>query len=422
MIRPAATAAIVFALLAPGAFPTFADTASDLAAARQRAQVIDSVRAQLSGNLADALAAQEQLTQSLKDNQQQQQATQQKVDDANAKVVQLEADIARLNTEIEATQARIEMKRGQLRSLARALYVQPASVLVMLAEAPNLSDMLSRASDLSSAGSRARELKKQLDVDAAKLVYDQAKQQVARDEQVKLRAQLQSDLVALQKLQQQQEDSKAKLDRKIAETKGELGAINGQSAQLAQQITELLQQQQDAIIAAAMQQVWDQVKIWQSQNQVGPIATSGGHSTQYRFMWPEPGSQLVQGFGPTTLWFEPSYQGFAHFHTGLDLVLPQGSPILAADDGVVALVGTGSTGYGNYIVLEHSGGLATLYGHLSKALVKPGDQVVQGQPIGQEGSTGNSTGPHLHFELRISGKPVDPAPYLPPGPPSTFRG
>ena len=422
MIRPAAAAAIVLALVAPGAHPTFADTASDLAAAQQRAQVIDAVRAQLSGNLADALAAQEQLTKSLKDNQQQQQAIQQKIDDANVKVAQLDADIARLNSEIEDTQARIEMERGQLRSLARALYVQPASVLVMLAEAPNLSDMVSRASDLSSAGSRARELKKQLDIDAAKLVYDQAKQQVARDEQVKLRGQLQADLAALVKLQQQEQDSKAKLELKIAQTKGELNAINGQSAQLAQQITDLLQQQQDAIIAAAMQQVWDQLKIWQSQNQVGTIATSDGHSKQYRFMWPEPGSQLVQGFGPTTLWFEPAYQGFPHFHTGLDLVLPMGSPIVAADDGVVALVGTGTTGYGNYIVLEHSGGLATLYGHLSKALVKAGDQVTQGQPIGLEGSTGNSTGPHLHFELRISGKPVDPAPYLPPGPPSNFRG
>lgn len=422
MIRPAAAAAIVLALVAPGAHPTFADTASDLAAAQQRAQVIDAVRAQLSGNLADALAAQEQLTKSLKDNQQQQQAIQQKIDDANVKVAQLDADIARLNSEIEDTQARIEMERGQLRSLARALYVQPASVLVMLAEAPNLSDMVSRASDLSSAGSRARELKKQLDIDAAKLVYDQAKQQVARDEQVKLRGQLQADLAALVKLQQQEQDSKAKLELKIAQTKGELNAINGQSAQLAQQITDLLQQQQDEIIAAAMQQVWDQLKIWQSQNQVGTIATSDGHSKQYRFMWPEPGSQLVQGFGPTTLWFEPAYQGFPHFHTGLDLVLPMGSPIVAADDGVVALVGTGTTGYGNYIVLEHSGGLATLYGHLSKALVKAGDQVTQGQPIGLEGSTGNSTGPHLHFELRISGKPVDPAPYLPPGPPSNFRG
>jgi murein DD-endopeptidase MepM/ murein hydrolase activator NlpD len=401
--------------------PVAADTASDLAAAQQRQQVIDAVRSQLNGNLADALAAQEQLTRSLKDNEQQQQQTQQKIDDANAQIAQLDAEIARLDAEVEATQKRLDVERGQLRSLARALYVEPGSVLVMLAESRNLSDLFTRVADLSSAGTRARSLKQELDADAAKLAYDQAKQEVARDQQVKLRQQLQADLATLQKLRQQEEDSKAKLAIKISQTQAELGALNGQSAQLAQQITDLLQQQQDAIIAAAMQEVWDQYKVWESQNQVN-VATSTGHSKQYRFMWPEPGSQLVQGYGPTTLWFEPPYQGFPHFHTGLDLVLPLGSQVLAADDGVVALVGSGTTGYGNYVVIAHDGGLTTLYGHLSQALVKVGDHVVQAQPVGLEGSTGNSTGPHLHFELRIADKPVDPTPYLPPGPPSAFRG
>ena len=422
MRRAAALAAVCLAALALTSRTAGADTASDLAAAQQRAQVIDAVRAQLNGNLADALAAQEQLTKSLQDNEQQQQATQQKIDDANAKVAQLDAEIARLNAEIAATQARIESERAQLRSLARALYVEPGSVLVLLGEARNISDLMTRMSDLVSAGTRARAIKQGLDADAAKLDYDEARQETARDEQVKLRAQLQSDLAALQKLRDQEEESKVKLQQKIAQTQTELSVVNTQSAQLAQQITDLLQQQQDAIIAAAMQQVWDQYRIWESQNQVGQIATSSGHSTQYRFMWPEPGSQLVQGFGPTTLWFEPPYQGFAHFHTGLDTVLPIGSPVLAADDGVVALVGSGTTGYGNYIVIAHSGGLTTLYGHLSQVLVKAGDHVSQAQPIGLEGSTGNSTGPHLHFELRIADKPVDPTPYLPPGPPSAFRG
>ena len=133
-------------------------------------------------------------------------------------------------------------------------------------------------------------------------------------------------------------------------------------------------------------------------------------------------SPTSQGFGPSTFWFEPAYGQYPHFHTGIDMVAPFGTVVHAADDGVVALVGSSSTGYGNYVVIAHSGGLDTLYGHLSTAVVKVGDLVTQGQPVGLEGSTGNSTGAHLHFELRINQRPVDPAPYLPPGAPSAFKG
>ncbi len=213
----------------------------------------------------------------------------------------------------------------------------------------------------------------------------------------------------------------AELEVKIAQTQTELYLLSKQSVQLAQQVTDMLQQQEDAIIAAAMQAVWTQVQLWSQANNVGPIATSAGHSTKYRFIWPEPQAQISQAFGPSTFWFEPPYGGYPHFHTGIDLVEPFGSPVYAADDGIVALVGSSSSGYGNYVVIAHAGGLDTLYGHLSTAVVKVGQMVTQGQPVGLEGSTGNSTGAHLHFELRINQKPINPAPYLPPGPPSAYK-
>ena len=422
MSRAATVLGVALLLLALGASGASADTATDLQAAQQQAQLIEAVRSQLSSNLADALSAQDQLVRSIHDNEQQQAVVQKRIDDANARIGVLDAQIGRLDADIAATTARVDRERLQLRSLARAIYVQPGSVLVMLAESRDLNDLLSRIQALNSAGLRANAIKHALDGDVNRLQGYRDKEQVARDEQVKLRDAAATDLAALQELRRQEEDSKAKLQVKINQTRGELSAVSGQSAQLAKQITDLLQKQQDEIIATAMQQVWDQVKLAESQNPLGTLTTSRDHSRLYRFMWPEPGSQLVQGYGPTDLWFEPAFQGFPHFHTGLDTVLPQGAPVLAADDGVVVLVGSGSTGYGNYVVIQHAGGLTTLYGHLNRALVKAGDVVQQAQPIGQEGSTGNSTGPHLHFELRIDGRPVDPAPYLPPGPPSAFRG
>ena len=306
MIRPAAAVAVALCVLGLAAQPAAADTNSDLAQAQQRAAVIMQVRAQLGTNLADALAAQDQLTRSLQANQQQQQVTQGKIDAANAKIADLDTEIARLNDEIARTDHKIEVERAQLKSLARALYVQPGSLLVTLAESKNLSDMISRISDLNSAGGRARDLKSQLISDEALEVSDRSKQQAARDEQVGLRQAAAKDLAALQALQQQEEDSKAKLDLKIAQTRAELVLIQNQSTQLAQQITQLLQDQQDAIIAAAMSQVWDQVKIYEGQNPLTGIGTSANHSKTFRFVWPMPGSTITQGFGPTPYWFEPA--------------------------------------------------------------------------------------------------------------------
>jgi murein DD-endopeptidase MepM/ murein hydrolase activator NlpD len=396
-----------------------ADTATD---AQQQQAVIDQIRAQLGSNLADAMAAQQQLKQSLIDNANQQREVQAKIVDAEAKIADLEVQIADAQRLEAFLGLRISTEREQLRQLARAIYMQPGSVLVTLAQAKSLSDLLTRVSDLNVAGSRAAELKASLAHDLVEIEVQRKKQQDARDEQVKLRDQLASDLSQLRTLQAQQETSMAQLEQKIAQTRTELYLLNRQSAQLAQRVTDMLQQQQDAIIAAAMQAVWTQVQLWSQSNNVGVIPTSPGHSTQYRFIWPEPQAQISQRFGPSTYWFEPAYGGFAHFHTGIDMVEPFGSPVFAADDGLVALTGASSSGYGNFVVIAHSGGLDTLYGHLSTALVKVGDRVTQGQAVGLEGSTGNSTGAHLHFELRINQRPVDPTPYLPPGAPSPFKG
>lgn len=94
-------------------------------------------------------------------------------------------------------------------------------------------------------------------------------------------------------------------------------------------------------------------------------------------------------------------------HTGVDLASPRGTPIYAAGDGIVERAGW-SSGYGNYTLIRHVNGYETGYGHQSKIIVKPGDKVRQGQLIGYVGSTGNSTGNHLHFEIKINGNFVDP--------------
>lgn len=118
-------------------------------------------------------------------------------------------------------------------------------------------------------------------------------------------------------------------------------------------------------------------------------------------------SAIASGYG--TRW-HPILGGY-RFHAGIDLPAPQGAAVQATAPGSV--VGAGwCGGYGWCVTLDHGGGVFTLYGHLSRIDVAAGQGVARGQEIGLVGSTGHSTGPHLHYEVRTNGRPIDPVPYL----------
>jgi murein DD-endopeptidase MepM/ murein hydrolase activator NlpD len=117
----------------------------------------------------------------------------------------------------------------------------------------------------------------------------------------------------------------------------------------------------------------------------------------------KPPGAVTSGFGPR---IDP-IDGTSKYHTGVDLRAAEGSPILAAGAGVVRNAGPRG-GYGNAVEVDHGGGVTTLYGHASELLVKAGEKVSEGQPIARVGQTGRATGPHLHFEVRMNDRPVNP--------------
>jgi len=106
------------------------------------------------------------------------------------------------------------------------------------------------------------------------------------------------------------------------------------------------------------------------------------------------------------------FQGRAARHQGIDLAAPSGTPIYATADGVVSDAGWNSGGYGNLIKIDHGRGIETRYGHLSAILVRAGQHVTRGQQIARMGSTGRSTGSHLHYEVRIDARAVNPIPFM----------
>ena len=154
---------------------------------------------------------------------------------------------------------------------------------------------------------------------------------------------------------------------------------------------------------AALQVTSDHLAELLRARQAGQTATPAGRGV---FLRPVDGP-ITSGFGPRV---HPIF-GDVRMHTGVDFGVALGTPIRAAGDGVVVLAGPYG-GYGNATVIDHGNALATLYGHQSALLVAPGDHVTRGQVIGRSGCTGYCTGPHLHFEVRLYGTPVDPLLYL----------
>ncbi len=133
----------------------------------------------------------------------------------------------------------------------------------------------------------------------------------------------------------------------------------------------------------------------------------------HSFAWPIAGGEVSSGFG------------IRHgvMHDGIDIAAPPGTPVHAADDGVVVYVGR-MRGYGNVVIVEHSDNFATVYGHDAANIVHEGERVARGQIIGEVGTSGRTTGPNLHFEVRYDNLAYNPLKFLPSGAPAavTFAG
>lgn len=177
----------------------------------------------------------------------------------------------------------------------------------------------------------------------------------------------------------------------VAKQNDLLAQLQARKGEFEAQITAL-QRQSDALATQLL------------GRQSGQALVPSGHGV---LAVPTPGAPITSPFGPRV---HPIY-GDVRMHTGVDFGAGYGTPIHAAADGVVVSAGP-LGGYGNATVVDHGNGLATLYAHQSSIIVTPGQSVQRGQVIGYVGCTGLCTGPHLHFEVRVRGTPVDPMQYL----------
>ena len=232
-------------------------------------------------------------------------------------------------------------------------------------------------------------------MDADKRIYDQYT--AAREDAEEIKAEYETTLSALADKQAEYEAEKADLEAKIAEA-------NDMIAQLEEEINsnydlylEVLAQEE-----ALESDIQSMIAEMERQEAANSITSTG------TYIWPLPGYSPGSAYG----WrMHPIYHEM-RFHAGEDIGAPSGTPILAADSGVATVIPDNGNGYGNYIMINHGGGRVTLYAHMSAFAISNGATVSQGQVIGYVGSTGNSTGPHLHFEVRVNGATTDPKSYF----------
>ncbi len=401
-------------------------SADELADDRARLAIINRLHATLQNNLQRAEAQEIALEQQLQATRDTINQTLERISATERRIAELESQIAVLQAKIAQTRLHLARVRVDYGAFVRTTYKGQADVLPLLLGAPNFQAFLSRAAALERVTYLGQQLLERIKRTERELRDEEEVATVRKQEADLQRADLLEQNAALERERTKEQRLLDRLRGSIAQVRYELVLIKGQSAALAQHIVEIEIARQNQIIAEAEQAAWQQAQFWMAHNLFSLPGAIESHSTRYPLIWPLQKGDLTLLFGPTTMLFEPPGFGYQHFHTGVDIAYTQGNPILAADDGVVVAADRSvlygmTVGYGDYVIVAHRNNFFSLYGHLLKYQVKPGDQVRQGQVLGFEGSTGNSTGPHLHFEYRYSGQPTNPLPYLPPNGPNSFN-
>lgn len=307
-----------------------------------------------------------------------------------AERVQLDQDIAKTEAELKAAQARLQSREKVFYKRVRDIYINGRlSYLDVVVGSKDFSDFANRMEMLKRILQSDMDLINTIKAEREEIANKKAKLEEDRAKVLELEkvAQEKQNLINQKKAERQAVLEQAMNDRDTAER-----AYNELMASSAS-ITAMLQQRAAERAAAA-------------------AAASGGGG----------GATWVQGTGqlsapvsaPVTSNFgwriHPIY-GTSRLHAGTDFGVDEGTPVHAADGGVVVEAGWIS-GYGYTVIIDHGNGMSTLYAHNSDVAVSPGQTVSKGQVVSYSGNTGGSTGPHLHFEVRINGEPTDPMGYL----------
>jgi murein DD-endopeptidase MepM/ murein hydrolase activator NlpD len=314
---------------------------------------------------------------------------------ANANLDTINALVEGTKRDLQATRQHLAERQRVLSQRTRSLYKQGGDVSVIdsLFTASTFSQLLDRFIVMRDVTHSDQILVQQIQADKAAVEGLLAHQSQLRDQAAEVAQQVKAASDALRSMYVQQTALKGQVHLQQISLEARAAASQQALAAVAAEIS--------ALVAARSRAHSSGTFAWPGAQ--GPITQTVG-CTDFGGEPPPPAGYTCRPTGTC-------HASYGCFHTGIDIAAPYGSEIDATDGGIVYTY-AGNSGYGNHIIMVHANGYSSLYGHLSAFGVASGTSVVKGEKIGFEGSTGFSTGAHLHFEIRLNNVPQDPCRYV----------
>lgn len=380
--KPLQMLAVVFVVVLALSSFVVASSVSDL---KDQKENVDSQIEEKQDELNENQAAQDDAQAQLNEINTSLDAVQAEIDQVYAQLKEAEANLAAQQKEYDRIQEELAASQAELRDRVNAIYKNgDVSYLDVLFSSEDIQDFISGFVFLGKI------------VDQDQSIINSINENKVLAEEKLNELEVTRNQIADLKEQKEAEETQylAQVDAKSAL----LDQLGSEEDKLLAEIDEM--QSQSSSIASEIN------SYYSSLSTSDPGYTYTGSGT---FTWPlSIAGRITSPFGYRTHPISGAYK----MHTGVDIAAPKGTPVLAAESGTVITVKELSTGYGHYVIISHGSGIVTLYGHMSAIYVSVGETVSRGQQIGGVGTTGSSTGNHLHFEVRVNGSPVNPMNYI----------